>query len=148
MQGQRSTALTNWLAMPSGGASPQSYTMPLILGPSMTAEPTISIDWQGLPPLGGVQWQISDVTADWKAHFSATVDITGQLPPNLQQALFYRMICVYLIGHLHDKSLPEACETSLDIYKYQDAPDQDSTYVEPQARHVSTSKPRQIGHIW
>jgi hypothetical protein len=114
----------------------------------MTGETATTIDWQALPLQGGVQWQISDATADWTARFSATVDVTGQLPHSLQQALFYRMICIYLIAHLHDQSLSEACEALFDIYKYQGAADQDLAYDEPQLRHVSTSKPRQIGNVW
>src|SRR5262245_24352386 len=142
MRGLHSTALTNWLAMPSGGASPPNYNMPSILGPSINADPA------GLPPMGGVQWQVSDVAADWKARFSATVDITGQLPPNIQQVLLYRLICIYLIAHLADRKLPEACETLFDICKYQDASDQEASYDEPQFRVLSRSKPRQVGHIW
>jgi hypothetical protein len=49
---------------------------------------------------------------------------------------------------LHNRSLLEACETLFDIYKYQDAPDAESTDRKPQLQVVNTSKPLQIGRIW
>ncbi len=118
MPNQSLIASTNWPEMLFGGALPPNYATPLDRPRFNVAEPS-DIDWQVLLPPIGVQWQLSNATADGKIRFHTTLDITGQVPAEVRFNAFCKLVCIYLVSHLNQESLIEACESLRDIYTWQ-----------------------------
>jgi hypothetical protein len=50
---------------------------------------------------------------------STTVDVTGELSPQLHGALLHRILCVYILSRLSEKALVAAFEALADIYSWQ-----------------------------
>jgi hypothetical protein len=59
---------------------------------------------------------VTDEGAGGRAQFLTTTQITGQTLADLPQAALYRLICLYLIGHLNEKSLLAASEWLADAF--------------------------------
>jgi hypothetical protein len=54
-----------------------------------------------------------------KAQFRTTVEITGDTAAQLSPSAVYRIVCLYVLGHLKDAPLREACQTLYEIYECQ-----------------------------
>jgi hypothetical protein len=136
--------------MPSGRALHQSYEMPLAQPIRAAVEPATAtgINWQmSLLPPGGVQWNISDNSADANIRFSMTVDVNGQIPDVVEKTLLCKMICMIIISNLHDSHLVDAYESLVDIYKWQ-LEAKNVLDEEPRLRHLNTSTPQKLGKLW
>lgn len=143
MQNPSLPALTSWLATHSAGVSPLSYMMPLSQESQNSPEP-IGVDWGILFPSGGFQWLLSDGSPDGAIQINTTVDVMGVLPPDLKLNTVCKMICIYLVSHLNQKSLIEACESLGDIYASQREAENYIPY-EPRPEYLGTFAPDKLG---
>jgi hypothetical protein len=90
--------------------------------------------WQGTSPDG------------YLSH-TTSVYATSTIPPEHRETFICRIVCMYMIGFLSEKSVIEACESLSDIYKWQI----ESSHVaahEPQWTNFGASTPKQLGKIW
>jgi hypothetical protein len=101
---------TKGLAGPFDGALETSYMTPLDPLRWLTA-------WQNLSlPSQVIHWAVTDQGPDGSARFHTTTEFTGQTTADLPRAAVYRLICLYLLGHLNEKSLIGATEWLAEIY--------------------------------
>jgi hypothetical protein len=54
-----------------------------------------------------------------KAQFRTTVEITGDTAAQLSPSAVYRIVCLYVLGHLKEEPLREACQTLYELYEAQ-----------------------------
>jgi hypothetical protein len=64
-------------------------------------------------------WGVMDEVSHGGAQFLTTTQVTGETMADLPAAAFSRMICLYLIGRLNEKSLLAASESLANIYIWQ-----------------------------
>jgi hypothetical protein len=72
-----------------------------------------------MPSRHAFQWSTVDETTDGRVQFVTMVDIDAPTPAHVSQDAWGRMLCFYVIGHLHGKALIEACQALADIYSWQ-----------------------------
>lgn len=60
---------------------------------------------------------------------------TGLFCPDLPESMIYRLVCIYLINRLTEKSLLEVTETLLDVYNWQTKKEQ----INRQISYVTTA---------
>jgi hypothetical protein len=72
------------------------------------------------------------------ARFVTTVEITGQSAADLPATALHRFACYYILGHLNQGSLVEACQSLWDIYTWQQEQAQRGPAPAPQVHVVAT----------
>jgi hypothetical protein len=88
-------------------------------------------------PTSAAQWTWADTAADGNVRYTATVDVTGQVPVEHHPAAVCRMLCLYIVSRLNDESIMEAYELLNDVYSWQ----QEKLKVEvhePQPEYLGT----------
>jgi hypothetical protein len=66
-----------------------------------------------------VQLTAIDEGPDGKVKFLTTAEITGQSVSSLPQSALCRMFCMYVVTHLSEKYLLDACHSLTEIYSWQ-----------------------------
>src|SRR6266567_8356901 len=108
MPGQSLTTLTNWPAVPSGGAFGTFYAMPS--GHESWRE-RANATFLGVPAgSGGVYWTWTDSLYDGTVEFNTTLRINENVPADAKSAVMCRLFGQVLLSHLDQRSLNEACE--------------------------------------
>jgi hypothetical protein len=72
-----------------------------------------------LVPGAMLEWSHADANLGGKVNFVATVDITSQVSPRVEEAALLRLACAYVIGRLSGKALTDAFEALVDVYRWQ-----------------------------
>lgn len=110
------TTSTNWPEEPSGGALVTPYAVPS--GPNVWNLGRSQLG-MNLHPVGGYEWMSVDEAQDGRVQFLTTMDVTGQLTPELYQTALCRMVCFYIVGRLTGEALTEAYQSLADVYSWQ-----------------------------
>ena len=139
MRSQSLTNTTSWQDTHSVGASHQNYGMSLaqnlLNNPNATATAG-----------SGMYWTFSGTSPDGNVFHVTNVYVANDASPkDYQDATWCRLACYYLINHLDNKSIIEACESLYDIYKWQS---QSMPPLQPEMRRIGTVTPKQVGKVW
>jgi hypothetical protein len=101
-----STDIMSWPDMLSAGQSVTPYA-PLWLQPNpTTGEQTLSLS-------------AVDEGPDSTVQFFTTAEITGQSLADLPHSAVCRIFCMYVVMHLSEKYLTDACHSLSEIYSWQ-----------------------------
>jgi hypothetical protein len=133
----------NWLDAPSGGALSQNYMTTWGLSNREMLAQANSTNISAMTP---ISYNLSGTTGDGYFSYDTTVRVTGAIPVEHQQAALCRIVSLWILGNLDDRSIIEACDNLSDIYTAQ-----------LEDSHVSLSIPRfsgvansttQLGKLW
>ena len=139
-----STTSTRWLETPSDGALPTLYGMHLAQE-SWQPHQLEAFDWE-VPSKQYFRWSLVDETTDGSVQFVMTVDMDAPTPADVSQDAWYRMLCVYIVGHLSGKPLAEACQSLADNYAWQIGRQCSVPQISEQRRHA-VSQVRRVERV-
>jgi|SRR5215471_6642219 len=123
MQSQSLISSTKWPDVLFGGQSLIPYVMPW-------GQLSLSTDKANAFELSTV-----DEGPDGRVRFLTTAEITGASIADLPQAALCRMFCIYVVTHLSEKYLLDACHSLAEIYSWQINEAKQSKQISGQTYH-------------
>ena len=87
-----------------------------------------------------LEWSHIDRGTDGAVEFNTRITLTGDHSSLLSAASLQRLVCYYVVGHLPDDALPQACESLTDIFGWAMLPVSAEPAVPSEARKIKSVK--------